>query len=314
MTQIIPMSLLVRRYVTFPSLPMNADVIDHFTVVASHADTVITVQTLDPVPGSQTVTLSGPGDSSDLQLPAKAFYLVEGTKQFYLYAKFSTSDVNGLGAALCTLSLLPWRLHKQSYRFSMTEPLRAMDSVYVAVIARTIDMVNINLTAVGGASSVSSEMCEAVQANNPYKLSTTISIVSPGSSMSGCYFKLNNTAGTVYTLRTQSSSSLKFAAYMFARGARSLACFPLGADLSDPIDMQIQNKLEATEMWFLRRMLRIPWTAKKTNERVLKEANKRRSLVRTIRKRQATFLGHVMRRGKLEHLVTTGKFEGKKSR
>ncbi|GFO35692.1 endonuclease-reverse transcriptase [Plakobranchus ocellatus] len=63
-----------------------------------------------------------------------------------------------------------------------------------------------------------------------------------------------------------------------------------------------------------RRMLRIPWTAKKTNERVLNEANKRRSLVRTIRKRQATFRDHVMRRGKLEHLVTTGKFEGKRSR
>ncbi|GFO17397.1 hypothetical protein PoB_004390200 [Plakobranchus ocellatus] len=78
------------------------------------------------------------------------------------------------------------------------------------------------------------------------------------------------------------------------------------------ISKQIQNKLEATEMWFLRRMLRIPWTAKKTNERVLNEANKRRSLVRTIRKRQATFLGHMMR--KLEHLVTTGKFGGKRSR
>ncbi|GFO31044.1 hypothetical protein PoB_005754900 [Plakobranchus ocellatus] len=49
--------------------------------------------------------------------------------------------------------------------------------------------------------------------------------------------------------------------------------------------------------------------------RVLNEAIKRRSLVvRTIRKRQATFLGHVMRRGKLEHLVTTGKFEGKRSK
>ncbi|GFO14056.1 protein smg8 [Plakobranchus ocellatus] len=53
---------------------------------------------------------------------------------------------------------------------------------------------------------------------------------------------------------------------------------------------------------------------RKENERVLNEANKRRSLVRTIRKRQATFLGHVMRRGKLEHLVTTRKFEGKRSR
>ncbi|GFO24342.1 retrovirus-related pol polyprotein from type-1 retrotransposable element r2 [Plakobranchus ocellatus] len=52
----------------------------------------------------------------------------------------------------------------------------------------------------------------------------------------------------------------------------------------------------------------------KTNERVLNEADKRRSLVRTIRKRQDTFLGHVMRSGKLEHLETTGKFEGKRSR
>ncbi|GFN75464.1 E3 ubiquitin-protein ligase shprh [Plakobranchus ocellatus] len=69
------------------------------------------------------------------------------------------------------------------------------------------------------------------------------------------------------------------------------------------ISKQIQNKLEATEMWFLRRMLRISWTAKKTNERVLNEANKRRSLLRTIRKRQATFLGHMMRRGKVEHLL-----------
>ncbi|GFO35520.1 hypothetical protein PoB_006202500 [Plakobranchus ocellatus] len=67
-------------------------------------------------------------------------------------------------------------------------------------------------------------------------------------------------------------------------------------------------------MWFHRRMRRIPWTTKKTNERVLNEANKRRSLVRTIRKRQATFLGHVMRREKLEHLVTTGQLEGKRSR
>ncbi|GFO06129.1 ankyrin repeat domain-containing protein 57 [Plakobranchus ocellatus] len=71
------------------------------------------------------------------------------------------------------------------------------------------------------------------------------------------------------------------------------------------ISKQIQNRLEATEIWFLSRMLRIPWTAKKTNERVLNEANKRSSLVSTIRKRQATFLGHAMRRGKLEHLGYT---------
>ncbi|GFN76962.1 hypothetical protein PoB_000346800 [Plakobranchus ocellatus] len=54
--------------------------------------------------------------------------------------------------------------------------------------------------------------------------------------------------------------------------------------------------------------------SKAQNERVVNEAGGRRSLVGAVRKRQATFLGHVMRRGKLEHLVTTRKFEGKRVR
>ena len=49
------------------------------------------------------------------------------------------------------------------------------------------------------------------------------------------------------------------------------------------INKQIQKKLEAVEMWFLRRMLRIPWTAKKTNQEVLKEAVTERSLINRIR-------------------------------
>ena len=39
-----------------------------------------------------------------------------------------------------------------------------------------------------------------------------------------------------------------------------------------------------------------------------------RSLVNEIRKRQATFFGHVMRKKEAEHLVTTGKTDGKRSR
>ncbi|GFN99673.1 serine/threonine-protein phosphatase 6 regulatory ankyrin repeat subunit b [Plakobranchus ocellatus] len=80
------------------------------------------------------------------------------------------------------------------------------------------------------------------------------------------------------------------------------------------ISKQTQKKLEATEMWFLRRMLRISWTAKKTNDTVLEEAHTTRLLISKIRKRQATFFGHVMRREKLENLVTTGILEGKRSR
>ncbi|GFR61752.1 endonuclease-reverse transcriptase [Elysia marginata] len=55
-------------------------------------------------------------------------------------------------------------------------------------------------------------------------------------------------------------------------------------------------------------------TEKKSNETALIEANSRRALIKTIRKRQATFLGHVMQREKLELLIRTGKLDGKRSR
>ncbi|GFN90701.1 craniofacial development protein 2-like protein [Plakobranchus ocellatus] len=53
---------------------------------------------------------------------------------------------------------------------------------------------------------------------------------------------------------------------------------------------------------------------KKTNDTVLEEAHTTRLLISKIRKRQVTFFGHVMRREKLENLVTTGMLEGKRSR
>ena len=54
--------------------------------------------------------------------------------------------------------------------------------------------------------------------------------------------------------------------------------------------------------------------AKKSNDTVLKEAHTSRALVNKIQTRQTTFFGHVMRREKLEHLITTAMMEGKRSR
>ena len=54
--------------------------------------------------------------------------------------------------------------------------------------------------------------------------------------------------------------------------------------------------------------------SKKTNQEVLKEAVTERSLLNRIRKRQATFFGHVMRREKMEYDITTGMLEGNRSR
>ena len=76
----------------------------------------------------------------------------------------------------------------------------------------------------------------------------------------------------------------------------------------------LKKKLEAAEMWFIRRMLRVSWTEKKTNDAVLDDAGVGRSLIKTIRKRQLQFLGHLNRAKGLEHLVLTGKIEGKRSR
>ena len=61
-------------------------------------------------------------------------------------------------------------------------------------------------------------------------------------------------------------------------------------------------------------MLRISWTEKKPNVNVLREGNVQRSLLKTIRKRQMEFWGHVCRRRGLEFLSLTGKVEGKRDR
>ena len=49
------------------------------------------------------------------------------------------------------------------------------------------------------------------------------------------------------------------------------------------------KRLEVVEMWFLRRMLRIPWTDRKRNEEVLEMAEYRRDLMNRIEKRKARF-------------------------
>ena len=67
-------------------------------------------------------------------------------------------------------------------------------------------------------------------------------------------------------------------------------------------------------MWFLRRMLKVSWTDRISNERVLTVANVKQKMLETIKNRKMTFLGHVMRRKGVENLSLTGKMEGKRAR
>ena len=79
------------------------------------------------------------------------------------------------------------------------------------------------------------------------------------------------------------------------------------------INNTIKKSIEATEMWFYRRILRIPGIAKQTNEEVLKRANDRR-LIKKIQICQCQLIGHEIRIGQLKHMVKNGMLNCKRSR
>ena len=54
----------------------------------------------------------------------------------------------------------------------------------------------------------------------------------------------------------------------------------------------LKEKIEACEMWFLRRMGKVSWKEKMRNEDVLKKICVERSLLYTIKKRKMKFFGH----------------------
>jgi len=57
-----------------------------------------------------------------------------------------------------------------------------------------------------------------------------------------------------------------------------------------------ETRLDAFEMKGLRRMLRVSWTAKKTNEWVLNKAEVKRELLDTVKARKLAYYGHAMRK------------------
>ena len=80
------------------------------------------------------------------------------------------------------------------------------------------------------------------------------------------------------------------------------------------LNQEALEKLEAFEMWTLRRMMRIPWTARKTNQQVLHQAGTKKELLKQIKTRQLKFMGHCLRKHQIENLSLTGTIEGKRAR
>ena len=74
------------------------------------------------------------------------------------------------------------------------------------------------------------------------------------------------------------------------------------------------ERIEAFEMWIWRRMEKISWTEHKTNEEVLKQVEEKREMINTIRKRQKTWMGHIMRGDSLLREIMEGQLKGKRTR
>ena len=75
------------------------------------------------------------------------------------------------------------------------------------------------------------------------------------------------------------------------------------------------RRIDAFEMWIWRRLLRIPWTKKKTNDWVLTHINTDRSLLNVIFKQQLTYYGHITRNiGSLEKDIFEGELDGRRKR
>ncbi|KAI5707314.1 hypothetical protein M8J77_000030 [Diaphorina citri] len=64
----------------------------------------------------------------------------------------------------------------------------------------------------------------------------------------------------------------------------------------------IMKKIEAFEMWTYRRILKIKWIDKVTNEEVLRRMNKEKEVVHTIKKRKLEYFGHLIRNPNKYHL------------
>jgi len=77
---------------------------------------------------------------------------------------------------------------------------------------------------------------------------------------------------------------------------------------------RMKKRLDVFEMKGLRKILRVSWTAKKTNEWVLNKAGVKRELLETVRARKLAYYGHTMRKQCLEKEIMQGIMSGARRR
>ena len=72
-----------------------------------------------------------------------------------------------------------------------------------------------------------------------------------------------------------------------------------------------RQRIDAFELWCWRGLLRVPWTARRSNQSILKEISPECSLEGLILKLKPQYFGHLLQRtDSLEKTLTLGKIEG----
>ena len=75
------------------------------------------------------------------------------------------------------------------------------------------------------------------------------------------------------------------------------------------------RRIDAFELWCWRRLLRVPWTARRSNQSILKEISPEYSLEAQMLKLKLQHFGHLMQRtDSLEKTLMLGKTEGRRRR
>ena len=73
------------------------------------------------------------------------------------------------------------------------------------------------------------------------------------------------------------------------------------------------QRIDAFELWYWRRLLRVPWTAKRSNQSILKEISPGCSLEGLMLKLKRQYFGHLIQRADtLEKTLMLGKIEGRR--
>ena len=76
-----------------------------------------------------------------------------------------------------------------------------------------------------------------------------------------------------------------------------------------------ESRIDAFELWCWRRLLRVPWTVRRSNQSILKEISHGCSLERLMLKPKFQYFGHLMRRvGSLEKTLMLGGIGGRRRR